>query len=124
MSDRETLLALELALARRDADAIPGGYEAVLDDAFLEIGSSGRVWTREAMLDALASAPLDDGISIEEFEVLEVREDVLLALYITVGVRPSDGATVSSRRSSLWVRDGRAFRLRFHQATPRPDPHG
>jgi len=120
MSADRTIHALELAIARRDLGAIPGGYERVLDEAFVEVGSSGRVWTREATLRALGSA-VTEAIEIEEFEAAEIRPGVYLARYLAVAVRSSDGVTLRSWRSSIWLRDGRAYRLRFHQGTPLPD---
>ena len=56
-ADGPPLLALELALAQRDEAAIPGGYEAVLAPDVLEIGSSGRLWTRAEILEALHAEP-------------------------------------------------------------------
>jgi ribonuclease HI len=118
----ETLLALELALARRDEAAIPGGYEAVLDSDFVEIGASGRRWTRDEILELLASEPISDAVAIEAFETYEIGPDVVLAVYETAGIDPSAGRKVRRRRSSIWVRDGDRFRIRFHQGTPVPGP--
>jgi hypothetical protein len=120
VDDAETLRVLELALARRDEAAIPGGYEAVLHDSFVEFGSSGRVWTRDQILEALAAGPMTDAISIEGFDVQELRPGVFLVMFETVGTDPSTGLTTRQRRSSLWMRKGEGFVLRFHQGTPIP----
>ncbi len=112
------LYELELALARRDVASIPGGYDAVLDESFLELGSSGRVWARDEMLAALRSSHRSDAISIEGFTVAEITPEICLAMYVTVGARSSDGVRVRSRRSSIWLRHGERWRLRFHQGTP------
>ncbi len=118
----DDLSALELALARRDEPSIPGGYEAVLAPEFVEIGSSGRLWTRAEILEALHAEPPDPSISIESFHLAELAPDVLLATYdaITTG---ADGVPIRRRRSGTWIRrDGRC-QLRFHQGTPVPgDP--
>jgi ribonuclease HI len=105
------LLRLELALAQRREDALPGGYAGVLHEAFLEFGTSGRVWTREAMLDALRQAPPSD-IAIGNLEIAVLGEGVVLATYETDAGRPA-------RRSSIWVLDRGQWRIRFHQGTPR-----
>jgi ribonuclease HI len=114
----ETLRGLELALARRDEAAIPGGYEAVLHDSVVEFGSSGRVWTRDEILEALAEGPPTDAVSIEDFDAHVVRPGVYLVMFETVGTDPSTGLTTRQRRSSLWMREGDGFVLRFHQSTP------
>ena len=56
----ERLHSLEIALARRDGTAIPGGLAALIDDDFAEIGASGRRWDRAAILELLGSGPAED----------------------------------------------------------------
>jgi hypothetical protein len=106
---RDHLLALELALAQRRADDLPGGYDGVLHTAFHETGASGRWWTRDATLEMLAGAPPSD-VAIDRFEAEELAEGLVLATYDTVGSRPA-------RRSSIWVREGGRWLVRFHQGT-------
>jgi glyoxylase I family protein len=112
--------ALELALARRDEAAIPGGYEAVLDPDFLEVGASGRIWSRDETLVSLRRAARSDAIEIEGFELQEVAPVVLLARYDTVIRDPARGVAIRARRTSIWLERDGALRLRFHQGTPLP----
>jgi hypothetical protein len=107
---RAELLRLELAVARRDWPALPDGCDGVLHPDFHETGASGRWWTRDAMLAALAGAEATD-VAIEGFEVEVLADGVVLATYETTGERPA-------RRASVWARDGARWRLRFHQGTP------
>ena len=106
---REELLRLELALAERRVADLPGGYAGVIHEAFREHGASGRVWTRAEMLEALDGAEPTD-VAIEAFAVEPLAEGVVLATFETGGPRPA-------RRSSVWVRDGGRWRIRFHQGT-------
>jgi ribonuclease HI len=108
----ETIRALELALARRDVDGLPEGYDDVLDDGFVEVGQSGRVWTRDEMLMALAASSPDPSVELFGFSAEELSPTVWLARYDTVG----DG--VRHHRSSIWIRFGDRFRMRYHQGTP------
>jgi ribonuclease HI len=112
---RRRLIDLETALARRDKAAIPGGYGAVLDAEFSEIGSSGRTWDRAATLDLLESAPLAD-VEIDEVAVSLPADDVVQLTYRAVS-RDADGEVTASRRASWWIRRGGEWRLRFHQGT-------
>ena len=115
-----TLLALELALARRDEASIPGGYEAVIAPDFTEIGSSGRLWTRAEILVSLAADAPNPSIAIESFKVAEIAGGVVLATYDVVGTT-ADGTRHHSHRSSIWIwLDGR-WQLRFNQGTRVPD---
>jgi ribonuclease HI len=120
MDDTEALEALELALARRDETAIPGGYEAVLHNSVVEFGTSGRVWTRDEILAALQSGPRVDAVTIERFDAQVVRPGVFLVMYETTQTDPVTGLTTRQRRSSLWMKEGDGFVLRFHQSTPIP----
>ena len=120
MDPARELYELELALARRDEAAIPGGYEAVIDEAFVEFGSSGRRWERDEILELLTSEPRTDAVRIEAFEAFEIGQGVVLVNYETVGLEPSGGPTLRRRRSSLWLRADDGYRLRFHQGTPVP----
>jgi len=116
----DTVRALELALARRDEAAIPGGYEAVLDAAFLEVGSSGRTWDRDETLAMLRQSASSDAIAIEDFVLEEISAGVLLARYTTVIVDPARGRALRARRTSIWLGADGALRMRFHQGTPLP----
>ena len=117
MSAHEDLYDLELALARRHAGAIPGGYVAVLDEGSTEFGASGRAWTRSDMLALLEAAPRTETVSLEAFDATEVVPGTYLVTYDAVGIL--DGRRVRRRRS--WLRRGERFVLRFHPGTPVPD---
>lgn len=115
MTDAELpdrLYRSELALARRDATGLGVQADplALLDDDFLEVGQSGRVWTRASIASLLAAGPAPGAaaLDLESFEVTRLAETVALVTYRVAGVR----------RASIWVhRDGR-WRLRYHQGTP------
>jgi ribonuclease HI len=115
VNPEETIHALELALARRDMGALPGGYVEVLDDGFVEVGQSGRVWTRHEMLMALAASPPNPSMELVGFGAHELAPTVWLARYDTV----IDG--VRHHRSSIWIRSGDRFRMRYHQGTRAAD---
>jgi uncharacterized protein YhfF/N-acetylglutamate synthase-like GNAT family acetyltransferase len=80
----DELLALELALARRDEASIPGGYDAVLHADFAEIGASGRFWARAETLELLAASPPDDTLDITRFDVSPLGDGLVLVTYDVV----------------------------------------
>ena len=110
------ILALELALARRDLAALPAGVEAILDDPFLEFAASGRRWDRDGMLEVFRAAPPAE-VVIEDFAAVALADDVVLATY---QVQPG-GSGRASLRASVWVRRLGGWRIRFHQGTPIAD---
>ena len=112
------LFALELALATRDVAALPGGVERVLDEAFVEIGASGRRWTYEEMVDALRGMPRTEAV-ITDFELARLAPDVALVTYVIGPAAGAGGRT--SRRSSIWLQGEEGWRMRFHQGTAAGD---
>jgi ribonuclease HI len=122
VTGRPTVRALELALARRDEASIPGGYDAVLHADFIEIGSSGRLWTRDDTLDLLRRAARSDAVEIQASAVDELATGALIHRFDTVIHDPARGREIRTRRCSIWLdHDGR-LQLRFHQGTPVPGP--
>jgi ribonuclease HI len=88
-----------------------GRTAVLLHPDFLEIGSSGRVWTRDAMMMALEEDPGER----TDIEILGADRIGTSTVLLTYRSYARSGTTL---RSSLWVLDGGRWRLRFHQGTP------
>jgi hypothetical protein len=88
----------------------------LLAEEFTEFGASGRVWTREAILDLLATEEYTPPV-VEKFSCRELAEDVALATYRAVRTDAATGARAVTLRSSVWVRQSGAWRMVFHQGT-------
>lgn len=110
-SDEDAVVRLERALLTDEVRSDPAAVAALLDPAWEEVGSSGRLWTREEMLDAIA--PLEPRVTLEPVSCTTVAHGVVLLVWRSLG--DSGDATL---RSSLWVRSGERWLQRFHQATP------
>lgn len=91
---------------RSDRAALAG----LLHPDFVEVGASGRIWTRGRLLAEIA--PLE---TVPEFELLGT--DVLADDLVLVRWRERAGRQVRLR-SSVWQRATGQWRLRFHQGTP------
>ncbi|MDQ0000272.1 ribonuclease HI family protein [Pseudarthrobacter sulfonivorans] len=103
--------ALERELALPDTRSDIGRTGVLLHPDFMEIGSSGRVWTRDAMMMALEEDPGHH----TELEILGADRIGAGAVLLTYRSYWRSGTVL---RSSLWVLDGGRWRLRFHQGTP------
>nr|WP_260149176.1 nuclear transport factor 2 family protein [Microbacterium endophyticum] len=100
--------ALMTTAVRQD----PTKVSALLHSDFVEIGRSGRKWSREAIIDALASEQDRADSEPVEWNGDEIAPGLFLATFV---VR---SASAHSRHSSLWdVTSGKPL-LRFHQGTP------
>jgi hypothetical protein len=112
----EHLRACEEALldpaVRRDRARVA----ALLAEDFEEFGSSGRVWSREAIIESLASEDYEP-IAIEDFKCDRIAEGFALVTYRSVRTDTQSGARSMALRSSLWVEESGEWRMRFHQGT-------
>lgn len=90
--------------------------DELLSPDFVEFGSSGRVYDKQATVSALtASAVSASAPALVEFRVRALAPDVVLVTY----------RTENSLRSSIWRRENGSWRIVFHQgtlATPGENP--
>ena len=103
---------LESALARRDPALLDGDaatLAGLIADDFLEFGASGRTWTAADVCQALATEPARD-VPMEDFAVTRLAAGVALVTYRSRDPR-------HAKRSSIWVRRGGRWVMRFHQGT-------
>jgi hypothetical protein len=111
----DEIRALELSLATSPLRSSPEYLRNVVSDDFREFGTSGRIYGKSEAIVALLNSPApaaNQGVAPElvDFRVVEVAPGVALATY----------RTRLSLRSSIWRREGEAWRLYFHQGTAVP----
>jgi hypothetical protein len=117
MNSRQQLVAVE-ALERRLLE--PGvrssreKIEELLAEDFVEIGSSGRMWTKAEIIAELLAQPSPE-IEIDSVDSRHIGEDVVLLTYRSR--RPDVTGHNEALRSSLWRRTGDGWQLVFHQGT-------
>ncbi|WP_260856351.1 GNAT family N-acetyltransferase [Microbacterium sp. BH-3-3-3] len=107
-----TVWAAEEMLLHPAVRAHAGELRRLLDPDFVEIGQSGRRWTRDEIIAALREEPgADPSPAIAERDARVLGPTTVLLTYL---LRFEDRV---SRRSSLWRCDP-APRCLFHQGTP------
>lgn len=107
----EAAIAQELRLLDPAVRADRSSVDALLAPDFTEIGQHGRVWTRDAVLDALALDPAEASTPIA-LGGRVVADGLVLVFYETGSAR----AVV--RRTTLWRETPRGWQAVFHQGTP------
>jgi ribonuclease HI len=90
----------------------------LLHPEFTEVGSSGEVYEREAMIEMMTTESPGEVI-IRDFTAEPLSEDAVLVRYRSVGTSGQE-----ARRSSIWVRSGEKWQLRYHQGTRVPNQWG
>ena len=109
----EALRAREPIFHRPELGTSRAHFEHMTDEAFWEVGASGRVYDRSFVLDELErrhSSPHADQWVVSDFSCRELGGGVFLATYLL-----RQGARLS-RRSTLW-RHGSDWRAIYHQGT-------
>jgi hypothetical protein len=91
-------------------------HELLAED-FLEFGSSGRVWTRRAIIEMLDTETNFFPPAIEEFHCSFLSDHVALVTYRTIRTDAKTGERLVSLRSSIWTFQDGDWRMRFHQGT-------
>ncbi len=98
----------EFGTTRRD-------FENMTDAAFLEVGASGKRYSRQKVLDTLVQrhlVPHGDVWETSEFHCVELGPDTYLFTYTLV----QDRIRVT-RRASIWRRTTDAWKILYHQGT-------
>ncbi|KRE43417.1 ribonuclease HI family protein [Knoellia sp. Soil729] len=110
LTDEEQVIALERALLEDETRSDPAAVAALLHPQWSEIGRSGRLWTREEILDEIG--PLGEEVGLDVITCMPAGPDTMLLTWRAVR------DTESTLRSSLWVRRAGHWQQLFHQGTP------
>lgn len=116
MNDANELFVLEEKFLNKDFRRNRQAIAELLADDFHEFGSSGRVWTKQQILDKLESEPPFEAV-MQDFEATKLAGEVVLVTY-AVTLQSSDSESRTSLRSSVWIRRDDRWKMIFHQGTP------
>ena len=98
----------------------PVELDKLIDDEYVEIGKSGRIWTKKAVIDALR-VEQDIKINITDFSFRLISNNIALVTYTAYHNPSSDNPGIKSLRSSIWKLSGSLWKIIFHQGTIVPD---
>ena len=113
-TDTDELRMLEESLWRPETRFDPTYMEATLHPDFIEFGRSGRMWSRDEIIEA-PHEPFDAVLPLAALRVDRVGQDTVLVTYRSEMISPD---RLVANRSSVWVRRSGRWQLRFHQGTP------
>lgn len=111
----ELLQCLEESLWREETRFDAAHLAALLAEDFTEIGRSGRVYSRAAIISA-PPHPIRVVLPLPEFTARLLSADTALVTYNSIYTHNS--TVEKARRTSIWSRFVSGWALRFHQGTP------
>ncbi|MEH1770100.1 nuclear transport factor 2 family protein [Nostoc sp.] len=116
--EESLLRQLEERLLQPDVRKSAKDIMDLLADEFIEIGSSGRVFDKQQIIESLQNEPIEPLIqrSITEFKTLVLATGVILVIYRIVR-HISGEQPVHSLRSSIWKLNNDQWKMIFHQGT-------
>jgi len=89
----------------------------LIDDEFIEIGSSSTIYDKAEVLRWLASDDQSERVGTS-FKAQELSEDVILLTYIS-SIKDTPGSDAKkAKRSSIWRLRNKRWYMVFHQGTP------
>lgn len=112
MTPEQQLEQLERSLWQTETRFDRNYMEQILTPDFFEFGRSGRKWSREEVLDYFEE---EIKAELSDMKVHFMDEKVALVTYLS---KAQYEELEISHRSSLWIKNGEQWQLRFHQGTP------
>jgi hypothetical protein len=115
------LRRLEEQLLKPEIRHSPDQVGDLLSDDFVEFGSSGGMFNKQQVIEALQQeGPADPTIrlSLVDFIARRLASDVILVTYRTIQEGGPGTRQVSRLRSSIWKLIEGRWQMVFHQGTP------
>lgn len=106
---------LEEGLWREETRSDPGFLDELLTEDFSDFCRFGHVYDREDLIGSESSSAAEVEFPFEEFNVQMLAPTVVLVTYVNTVIK--EGERQRARRSSVWVEQDGAWRLRHVQAT-------
>ena len=119
LAEATLLRRLEEELLKPEIRHSPDQVRDLLSDDFIEFGSSGGVFNKQQVIEALEQEGPPDStvrLSLVDFIARRLASDVIL---VTYRINQEGGTRPESRlRSSIWKLTGGRWQMVFHQGTP------
>ena len=117
MDPTKIILALEIELLQVNVRHSVSRLGELLADDFFEIGSSGKRYNKQDILNILPNQP-EDKYNITDFHIYFVADNTILATYQVVRDVVGTNKVKYSLHSSIWQFRNTKWQIIFHQGTP------
>lgn len=113
----QELQSLEVELHHPGVRCDRERLEQLLHPDFHEVGRSGRSYSRETIVNFLTAQPKQAVVVSDEFSVSVLSPGVALLTYRSVQLENDESRVNHTLRSSVWLKTGACWQLRYHQGT-------
>lgn len=114
---RQLLCDLEQRLLQPEVRRSRDELTALLAEDFVEFASSGRVFNRQSIIEALSVEPPFQA-SITDFKAVSLAQNTVLVSYRVAVSEDEQHPAKHSLRSSIWKHIDNRWQMIFHQGTP------
>lgn len=108
---------LEEKLLHSDVRANPEILKQLLSDEFEEIGSNGKISSREDVINWLLNKEKNISWSLSDFRIKKITSDIVISIYRARKIISNDNVSNGSMRSSIWKFSDSQWKMIFHQGT-------
>jgi len=110
-------LLLEEKLLQPDIRKSVKDLNCIIDDSFMEFGSSGRTYNKQQIIEVLPTLPIVK-MTLMDFQAKLLSTGVVLTTYRVITHSEQNNLMEYSLRSSMWILQEGEWRIVFHQGTP------
>lgn len=113
----EQIKQLELKLLHFDLKTEPELINDLLSHDFEEISQSGKINSRRNVVDWLIHKDIHLQWSLNDFRIRMLTDELVMAMYTAQKMNDRNNLSKGSMRTSIWQRQGGAWKMIFHQAS-------
>ena len=113
----EQIKQLELKLLHFDLKTEPELINDLLSHDFEEISQSGKINARRDVVDWLIHKDIHLQWSLNDFRIRMLTDELVMAMYTAQKMNDRNNLSKGSMRTSIWQRQGSAWKMIFHQAS-------
>ncbi len=107
----EQILKLEKSLFKYEYMTNIEYLNKVIDDEYIEIGKSGKIFNKKEVIDELSALKEDRKITIYNFTCHTIEHNIFLVHYVT------KSGNDNIYRTSIWKKENNIIKILFHQAS-------
>lgn len=115
MADSTELLALEERFWKGDASFYD---EHLAPDALMVFAGPGGVMSRDQIVESIRDSARWRDVRLSEVSTLQLAPGAVLVTYHASAARDGADTRYTARATSVYISNGSAWRLTFHQQTP------